>query len=140
MEFIDRKMAAGLKKSAENGVALGGLLQADALEMAVKYLLSLADHLTGNGGLIIDTLLQHDSVVRAAGSLPWPTGGHREIGDRCKRRRIRIAPAILKMKFIFTTRPVGRTQATIEDSMSTAAPTQSLASRRLSAARIWLWV
>jgi len=59
VELVGGKMVAGFKKSAQNGVALGGLLEADALEMAVKDVLGFADHLAGDGGLIIDALLQH---------------------------------------------------------------------------------
>ena len=70
VQFVDGKMVAGFEKGAENGIALRSLLQADALEVAVQDILGLAHHLAGDAGLIIDTLLQHESVVRAAGSLP----------------------------------------------------------------------
>ena len=59
MKLIGGKMVAGFKKRAQNGVALGGLLQADAFEMAVQDVLGFANHLAGDGGLIIDAFLQH---------------------------------------------------------------------------------
>ena len=59
MKLIGGKMVAGFEKRAQNGVALGGLLQANAFEMAVQDVLGFADHLAGDGGLIIDAFLQH---------------------------------------------------------------------------------
>src|ERR1700733_10398672 len=59
VQFVGGEMVAGFKKSMENGVALRRLLQANRLQMAMKNLLRLADHLAGDGGLIIDALLQH---------------------------------------------------------------------------------
>ena len=35
MEFIGREMIAGLKKAAQDGIALGGVLQPDSLQMAM---------------------------------------------------------------------------------------------------------
>jgi hypothetical protein len=52
-------MVAGFEKAAKDGVALSRLFQPDALQMAMKNVLGFADHLAGDGGLIIDTLLQH---------------------------------------------------------------------------------
>lgn len=52
-------MIAGFEEGAEHGVTLRHLLRADALEMPVKDLLEFTDHLAGDGGLIIDALLQH---------------------------------------------------------------------------------
>jgi hypothetical protein len=65
MQFIRGKMVAGFEEGAKNGVALRRLLQADALEMPVKDLLGFADHLAGDGGLIIDALLQHGKPGQA---------------------------------------------------------------------------
>ena len=59
MEFVGREMIAGFKKGVEYHIALRSLLQADIFEMAVKDFLGFADHLAGDGGLIIDALLQH---------------------------------------------------------------------------------
>ena len=78
VKLVGRKMIAGFEKRAQNRVALGGLLQTDALQMTVKDVLSFADHLAGYGGLIVDAVLQH----RGTG--------------------VRIPPGILKMKFIFS--------------------------------------
>jgi hypothetical protein len=60
--------------------------------MAVKDVLGFADHLAGDGGLIIDALLQH------AGE------------------RVRIPPGILKMKFIFSGKQAPSVWNTIRDS------------------------
>jgi hypothetical protein len=59
MKLIGRKMVAGLEESMQNGVALRRLLQADSLEMPVQDPLGFTDHLAGDGGLIINALLQH---------------------------------------------------------------------------------
>ena len=59
VEFVGGKMVAGFEEGTEDGIALRSLLQADALKVAVKDFLGLAHHLAGEGGLIIDTLLQH---------------------------------------------------------------------------------
>ena len=72
-------MVAGFEEGVQNGVALGGLLQSNALQMAVQDLLGFADHLAGDGRLIIDAILQHGE---------W--------------NGVRIPSGILKMKFIFS--------------------------------------
>jgi hypothetical protein len=59
VQFVGGEMVAGFEEGMQNGVALLGLLQPDTLQMAVKNLLGFADHLAGDGGLIIDALLQH---------------------------------------------------------------------------------
>jgi len=59
VQFIGGKMVAGFEEGTQDGVALLGLLQPDIFQMAVQDLLSLADHLSRDGGLIIDSLLQH---------------------------------------------------------------------------------
>jgi hypothetical protein len=59
VEFIRGKVVAGLEKRAQDGIALRGLLQPNSLQMAMKNVLSLADHLAGNRGLVIDAILQH---------------------------------------------------------------------------------
>ena len=59
VEFVGREVVAGFQESVQNGVTLRRLFQANGLEVAVKDLLGFADHLAGDGGLIIDTLLQH---------------------------------------------------------------------------------
>src|SRR5579863_7084924 len=60
MQLIGGKVIAGFEKGAEDGIALRGLLEADALEMLVKNTLSFPDHLQGDGGLVINALLQHE--------------------------------------------------------------------------------
>ena len=84
MKFVGGEMVAGFEESVQNGVALRGLLKPDVLEMAVKDLLGFADHLAGDGGLIIDALLQHGG---------W---------NRVRSNMVRIPSGILKMKFIFS--------------------------------------
>ena len=59
VQFVGGKMVAGFQKRAQDRVALRGLLQADTLQVPMKDFLGLADHLAGDGGLIIDALLQH---------------------------------------------------------------------------------
>ncbi len=79
MELVGGKMVAGFEKGVQDGIALRRLFQAHGLQMAVQDLLGLANHLAGDGGLIIDALLQHGG---------W--------------NRVRIPSGILKMKFIFS--------------------------------------
>lgn len=57
MQFVGGQVIAGFKKGAKDCVALGGLLEAHAFEMPVQNLLGLANHLAGETGLVIDTLL-----------------------------------------------------------------------------------
>jgi hypothetical protein len=66
VKFVGGEMVAGFEKGMQDYVALRGLLESDALQMAVQYFLGLADHLAGDGGLIIDALLQHGgwNIVR----------------------------------------------------------------------------
>ncbi len=45
VKFVGRKMVPGLEKSAENRVALRRLLKADLLQVTMKDVLSLANHL-----------------------------------------------------------------------------------------------
>ena len=59
VQLVGGEVVARFQKSAENCVALGRLLQADVLEMAVQDVLSLAHHLARESGLIVDALLQH---------------------------------------------------------------------------------
>jgi hypothetical protein len=60
VQFVGGEVIAGFEEGAEDGIALRGLLEADALEMLVKNTLSFPDHLQGDGGLVIDALLQHE--------------------------------------------------------------------------------
>jgi len=59
MQFVDGEMLTGLEKSPQDGAALFRLLKADALEMAKKDFLGLADTLARDDGLIVNTFLQH---------------------------------------------------------------------------------
>lgn len=59
VQFVGGEVIAGLQEGAENRVALASLFQADILEMAMEDVLSFANHLAGDGGLIVDTFLQH---------------------------------------------------------------------------------
>jgi hypothetical protein len=62
VEFFGREMVAGFEEGVKNGVTLRRLFQADGPQVAVKDFLGFADHLAGDGGLIIDSLLQHDGT------------------------------------------------------------------------------
>jgi len=57
-KFVGGEMLARFQKSMQDGVALGGVLEADTLEMPMKDLSSLAHHVTRDGGLIIDALVE----------------------------------------------------------------------------------
>jgi len=59
VEFVGGEMVASFEEGMENGVALRRLFEANVLQVAVKDLLGLANHLAGDGGLIIDAVLQH---------------------------------------------------------------------------------
>jgi hypothetical protein len=52
-------MVAGFEESTQDGVALGCLFESYAFQVPVQDLLGFADHLAGDGGLIINALLQH---------------------------------------------------------------------------------
>lgn len=59
VQLVGREMIAGFKKSAQDGVALGRLLETHALEMPMQDILRLAHHFAGDGRLVINALLQH---------------------------------------------------------------------------------
>ncbi len=66
VQLVGGEVIAGFEKCAQDRVALASLLQADSLEMAVKYVLGLAHHLTRDRGLVVDTalrdaLLEHEA-------------------------------------------------------------------------------
>jgi len=67
VELVGGKMVAGLKKGAENRVTLGSLLEANTLQVAMKNVLGLADHLAGQGRLIVDAFLKHESQRSGSG-------------------------------------------------------------------------
>jgi hypothetical protein len=62
VEFVGGEVVASFEKRAENCVALASLLQANILQVAMKYVLGLADHLPREGGLIIDAFLEHGVI------------------------------------------------------------------------------
>ncbi len=59
VQLIGGEVVACLEKRAEDRIALGGLLQANFLQVTVEDVLSLAHHLARESGLIVDALLQH---------------------------------------------------------------------------------
>lgn len=63
VKFVSGQVISSLEKGAEDGIALGGLLQADALEVTVEYLLGFAHHLARERGLVVDALLEHEGLV-----------------------------------------------------------------------------
>jgi len=66
VELVGGEVLAGFEEGLEDGVALGGVLQADALEVLVEDALGFADHLGGDGGLVVDAFVQ-----RGQGWGPW---------------------------------------------------------------------
>ena len=74
VELVGGEMIAGIQESTQDGVALSGVLQADALEMAVEDALGLAQHLARDSRLIINPFLQHetyDSHISIAPAERW---------------------------------------------------------------------
>lgn len=67
MKFVKGEMLARLEKRLQDRVALGGLLQADAFQVAVQNGLRFPDHLVRNGRLIVNALLQHVLVSMILG-------------------------------------------------------------------------
>lgn len=78
VKFVRGEMVASFEKSAQDGVALAGLLETDLLQVPVKNVLGLAHHLAREGRLIIDAFLEHGVMEESE-----------------------YHPGILKMKFIF---------------------------------------
>jgi hypothetical protein len=64
VKFVGREVRAGFEKSAQDGVALRRLFQADSFQMLMQYLLRFADHLRRDAGLIVNALLQHADWYR----------------------------------------------------------------------------
>ena len=62
MEFVRGKVITRLQEGPQDGIALGGLFEADTLEMAMEDILRLADHLAGECGLVVDALLKHGAA------------------------------------------------------------------------------
>ncbi len=56
VQFVGGEVVAGFEEGAQDGIALSGLLEADALEVAVEDVLGFAHHLAGDGGLVVDAL------------------------------------------------------------------------------------
>ena len=68
MEFVHGRVVASFDESAKDGVALGGLLESDPLQVPMQQPLGLADHLWRQVRLVINALLQHGG--KAAGVRP----------------------------------------------------------------------
>src|SRR5579872_7223316 len=119
VKFFCRELVASLEKSAQNRIALAGLLQANVFQVTVENVLSLANHLTREGGLIIDAFLKHS-------------------GDR----RLRISPGHLENEIHFQNRgaPARSPGIRSEFPMSTLAEIRTPTSRRSPVFRILLWL
>ena len=61
-ELICRKVVAGLQKGAENGVALFGVLEADALQVLKENLLGLAHSFARGRSMIVNPALQRGHI------------------------------------------------------------------------------
>src|SRR5215472_17796209 len=72
-QIIGRKVFARIQKSAQNRVPLLGVFQTHALQMAVKDVLCLADHLARYAGLIVNAFLQHRVRRRSSAGVPAAT-------------------------------------------------------------------
>lgn len=59
VQFVGREVVPRLQKCPQDGVALSGLFEADALQVLMKDALGFAHHLPRENGLIVDALLQH---------------------------------------------------------------------------------
>jgi hypothetical protein len=59
VQFVDGEMLTGFKEGPQDGAALSGMFEADALEMAEENFLGFADVLARDGRLIVDSVLQH---------------------------------------------------------------------------------
>jgi len=59
VKFVGGEMFTRLKKCPQDGVALFGLFEADAFEVLDENRLGLAHTLARDGGLIVDSFLQH---------------------------------------------------------------------------------
>jgi hypothetical protein len=57
MELVRGEVLTGLQKRLQDRVALGRVLQADTLEVLVQDTLRFADHLGGDGGLVVNALV-----------------------------------------------------------------------------------
>ena len=57
MELVRGEMLTGLQECLQDRVALGGVLQANTLEVLVQNTLRFADHLGRDGGLVVDALV-----------------------------------------------------------------------------------
>src|ERR1035438_8366526 len=66
VQFVGGQVLASLQKCSQDGVALSGLLQANAAQMLEEDSFRLADALGRDAGLIVDSLLQHVGRRRTA--------------------------------------------------------------------------
>jgi len=58
MELVGGEVLAGLEEGLQDRIALGGVLQANTLQVLVQDALRFADHLGGDGGLVVNALVQ----------------------------------------------------------------------------------
>jgi hypothetical protein len=65
VELLDREVLVSFQKGEENGIALLGPFQADALQMLLKAILRLAQPFLRDRDRIIDAFLQHFSAFLA---------------------------------------------------------------------------
>jgi hypothetical protein len=59
MKLIDRKVFACFHERAQDSVALLSVLQANAFQVRVEALLGIAQGLTRDAWLVIDSIMQH---------------------------------------------------------------------------------
>src|SRR5215471_10612434 len=59
VKFVGGEMLARVEESSQDGIALAGLLEADALEVAEKDAFGFAEVFAGNGRLIVNSFLEH---------------------------------------------------------------------------------
>ena len=91
VELVGGEVLAGCKEGLQDGVALGGVLEADALEVLVQDALGFADHLGGDGRLVVDAFVQSGQWDAELLSGPWPRKSPLEESGYHR--------VILKMKF-----------------------------------------
>ena len=69
VQFVSGKVFASFQKGSQNRIALFRMLQADTFQMAMQDRLRLANHLSRDAGLVVNSFLQHALCrSQAAGS------------------------------------------------------------------------
>ncbi len=59
VQLVSGKMVASLQKRLQDGIALVRLLESYPLQMLTEDILSLAQHLGGDHGMVVDTFVRH---------------------------------------------------------------------------------